>query len=75
MVGIALTECKEPSLTHSGIFGEDYSYDEIEQELYESCKNYRSKYAVATIMIILFNGLVIGIIKNDTQKQSEEKQP
>tara|TARA_B100001996_G_C18518817_1_gene538435 strand:+ start:136 stop:585 length:450 start_codon:yes stop_codon:yes gene_type:complete len=75
MVGIALTECKEPSLTNDDSPFAGSGLDAIEQELYESCKKYRSKYAVATIMIILFNGLVISIIKNDTQKQSEEKQP
>ena len=66
MLGIALADCKTPTY-------EEYFDDEIEDELYESCKNYRSKYRLATIVIILFNGFMIAKIKNYSEKQTGEK--
>jgi len=76
MLGIALADCKKPSLNGSFSIDEQYldeEYKDIEDDLYESCKNYRSNYRLATIVIIIFNGLVIGIIKNDSKKQTREK--
>ena len=77
MLGIALGDCKPSAPTAYTPTYEEYFDGEteldVEDELYESCKNYRSNYRLATIVIIIFNGLVIGIIKNDSKKQTREK--
>lgn len=75
MLGIALGDCKT-TLNESSPTYEEFmagEYETIEDEEDESCKNYRSNYRLATIVIIIFNGLVIGIIKNDSKKQTRPK--